>query len=148
MKEPSKHRPAEYSDPEWGDEYQYCQADREPWPCRKWQRWTASKEYRLKELEDKHELLVSSYRSTETELRETREKLRRLELLVRGGVLLALRDAGHSGITEEVTRDVQDYTMAGSSWVHRVAGLEDYTVTYTGRNTKYVNGELTEAWSP
>lgn len=64
-------------------------------------------------------------------------------------VLPALRDAGQSGITEEFTRDVIDVGGMPGVGIHKlIPGPEEYTVTYTGRNAKYVNGELTEAWSP
>lgn len=124
-----------------------CAKDGKKWPCPTWRKWTASKDYRIKELETKVERLGLDAAGNRKELASLREAHRRLELLVRGGVLLALRDAGRCGISETVVRDIQEYTLAGSSEVARVAGTEDYTVTFTGKHSRYVNGRLEESWS-
>lgn len=142
MKEPEGHHCVEYND------YRFCEADGEVWPCPTWKHWAKSKDYRIKQLEDAVQRLQLDAAGNRKELANLRESHRRLEMLVRHGVWPALREAGVGSIAEEVTRDVQDFTLAGSSRVHSVAGREDYTVTFTGRNSKWVNGELSETWYP
>ncbi|MFF5973654.1 hypothetical protein ACFY7C_19215 [Streptomyces sp. NPDC012769] len=141
MKEPTEHRPGDGEYPE------YCEHDQEPWPCAKWQKWTASKDYRIQELELKVSVHGNTIRAHTARHRETEEKLRRLELLIRGGVLRALADVGMGRITEEVTRDYIDAPIMGGEVV-RFARAEDYTVTYAGPNKTYVNNELTEDFTP
>jgi hypothetical protein len=139
VKEPVGHGPYEE-----GPLHGHCAYDDEEWPCAKWRKWTASPEFRLGEVEQKLAANEKRASTARKELRETKEKLRRLELLVRGGVLLHLRDSG-ADISEKVDVDYHEYNTAGGM-VFRAAGAQEYTVEYTGKNARYVNGRMEESW--
>lgn len=141
MKEPKGHEEADLPDGAW-DEPTVCAADSRSWPCKTWRKWLASPEYRLGEIENRLALNEKREGEARKELREAKEKLRRLELLVRGGVMLYLRDSG-ANISESVIRDYQDIE-GYSGYVGRIAGPEEYIVEYTGKNRRYVNGRLEE----
>ncbi|WP_143065999.1 hypothetical protein [Streptomyces sp. CC53] len=145
MKEPKGH--FEHEDDEHGLTGE-CYGCGHEWPCPKWRAWTSSKDYRIQELERKVERLGLDSAGNRRELSNLREAHRRLQLLVRGGIMLALRDAGAGSITEEVTREAIDVTPPFSAFKEFTPGLTEYTVTYTGPNSTYVNGQLeSQVWS-
>lgn len=141
MKEPKGHEELDLPDWAW-DQPTVCAADNEFWPCKTWRKWMESPEYRLGEIEKR--IAVNEKREGEArkELREAKEKLRRLELLIRGGVMLYLRDNG-ARISESVQMDYHDINMIDGR-MFRAAGAQEYTVTYHGKNRRYVNGRLEE----
>ncbi|WP_432112772.1 hypothetical protein [Streptomyces sp. S1] len=133
MKEPTEHQ--EHEDGR-------CGADGKKWPCPTWRKWTATPEYRLREVERRLDANRKAGAAVAKELGEAKEKLRRLELLVRGAVLPALGDAG-AQISESVEYDHEDYT----SWhdTHRVVvrTRADYKVTFVDRAGRvYENGRV------
>lgn len=147
MKEPKGHEEVDLPDWAW-DEPTVCAADNESWPCKTWRKWLASPEYRLGEIEKKLAENQKREDKARQELRETKEKLRRLELLVRGGVMLHLYENG-ARISESVQVDSEflDFSYGGET-ISMGGGRREYTVEYTGKNSRYVNGRLEESWSP
>lgn len=130
MKEPKGHEPY-VPDASWCAE-EVCEWDDQPWPCPTWQKWTGTNTYRVQMLEEERVRLTKAQSLTATELRETKERLRRLELLVRAGVMRAVFDGRRDvSITERVERDVTSVALIGEAFPTHVSGPEEYVVEYT-----------------
>lgn len=150
MKEAKGHY--EYAGDHDGEGEGICAKDGEEWPCPTWKKWIKSDSYRIAMLEEKVQRLILDSAGNRKELSLLRESNRRLNLYVRAGLSLAVADlirgVPAGSLTERVDRESQDFSTYDGR-VHRVASLEEYTVTYEGRPDRkgkrvtWVNGKRT-----
>lgn len=154
MKEPKNHY--EYEDPDYGLEG-ICAKDGEKWPCPSWKKWIKSPDYRFQVLEEDVERLRLDSAGNRKELRILRESHRRLDLFVRAGLRLLVKDIAEGRpagvLTEKVHTDYQEFHTYGSSQPIRVAGAEEYTVTYegphySGKQHTWTNGHVETTFGP
>lgn len=151
MKEPEGHYECDPADviPDDRTLVPYCASDGEVWPCKTWQKWTASKDYRIAQLE-------AGLKREQQRTSDFEERLSKLEHTVsednnilRNGVFKAIADISEHGragsLGLEWAMDAQDFTMRGSSHMHRVAGPAQLHVLYIAVDgSVWANGVMTE----
>lgn len=129
MKEPTRHTCDEDTD---GSEY--CAFDGEEWPCHTWRKWEGSKTARVRQLEASVAKMVQSHAELKTSIAALRITVREQGMLLRNGVLMALKDAeGVGDIQVSVHVEGIDATTLGGGR-HRIDGLRHYNVKYTSRD--------------
>lgn len=145
MKEPTEHEPngVPYED------YEICEADGKRWPCDTWQKWTASKDYRIAQLEEGLKREQQRTSGLEAQVREMAKTVRDDSNILRNGIFHAMTDLGtHERIGSlglEWTVDDQDFTMMGGSHRVRVAGSSELSVIYVAVDGRvWTNGVVTE----
>lgn len=100
----------------------------------------------LKELERRIAANAEREMDLRRELDQTREKLRRIEILVGSGVVMMLNDMARQvgfrgGLTVAIERDYHEFQDSALGQVHRVPAYEDYNVTYEAPDgTTWENG--------
>lgn len=119
------------------------------WPCKTWRRWIKSKDYRIAELEAAVKRLANREGDQERQLHRLEQTVREDSNILRNGIFRAVSDVGRHNrmgyLTLDWTQDTEDFTLAGSSHITRVAGRSELTVTYedvSGRT--WVNGQRGE----
>ncbi len=150
MKEPTEHH---VYDDGHDDDAGECTADGQEWPCKTWRRWTKSKDYRIAELEATVKRLSERTTAQAGTLIDLQKTVRDDSNILRNGVFRAMQDVGRHGrmgnLTLDWQRDVQDFTMAGSSHIARIAGSSELTVIYEDLGGRtWTNGEITEQTLP
>ncbi|MFD8117038.1 hypothetical protein [Streptomyces microflavus] len=143
MKEPKKHIP--------DDEYDVCTGCGGQWPCPKWQKWTASKDYRLRELERLHNEEVKRVSELSTSLHSLRQTVRENDMILRGGMIPMLMDFANKGkvgtLTVSKTHDFDDITTFDDRGRVRTVQNREMHVTYDGVDTLWEDGRVTERWT-
>lgn len=110
-----------------------CFHDDKKWPCPTIRKWRATPEYRLKLLEDQVERLGVSNAALRLEGTRMRKTLYELDLIVNGGLVMAVSDLMRSGsatLTVSRTVDYDDASNFDSPFIRRTAGREEFTVVY------------------
>lgn len=145
MKAPTGH---EEDTDEWGDPLGLCVTCVQSWPCKTWQRWTNSKDYRIALLQQEVKALRKMAIDGQRRLgRVERTKDIHHKVLFLG-LLPAVNSAGAS--TVEVTFEqeaVEVSSVAGRTT--RVPGMEDVNVIRrtaypSGTRHTFENGRMTE----
>lgn len=126
-----------------GDECVRCG---ETWPCKKWKRWTSSKDYRIKLLEERVTSLYSERERHSKDLVNARSRLFVVETILKGQAPAMgdlLRTIGGS-LDWETVVDYEDFTsLCGPP--ARMARNQTFTVTYKdGDGSVWKNGVLVE----
>jgi hypothetical protein len=148
VKDPSAtHFPVNSDD--WQDE---CAEDSKIWPCKTIRKWWTTKQYRLKTLEGQVQRLGLSNAALRKEGSDLRTAYRELDLIVNGGLIMAVADLmnGRKGqLTVSRTVDTEDLDMMGSSYPIRVAGRVDFKVRYEAADgAVWENKQLVERNTP
>lgn len=146
MREPTEHH---VYDDEYQDDTGECIECDQPWPCKTWRKWTASKDYRIAQLEATVKRLSGQAARDGDKLHELESTVRDDSNILRNGIFRAISDIGRhnrmGNLSLDWTRDVEDFTLDGSPWIHRVAGRSELTVTYEDLDGgTWKNGELTD----
>jgi hypothetical protein len=134
-----------YDSDEFENECYECD---EPWPCKKWRRWTASKDYRIAELEATLERALVRIAATESRLNQLEDKAYHVETWVKGvtpafGDLLAGKAGGSISISSDT--EYQDFSSAAHASTFRLTRGRLYSVTYNSPDgSVYKNGRCIE----
>lgn len=110
-----------------------CVKDGKHWPCPVVRRWRATPEYRIGELEATVQRLGLSNAGLREEGSRMRKTLYELDLIVNGGLVMAVSDLMRSGsatLTVSRTVDFDDASNFDSSFIRRTTGREEFTVVY------------------
>lgn len=124
-----------------------CLACFVPWPCPRWQQWTATKEYRIRELEAKVRQLEKDRYNQGKVLTDHRKDIYELKTSLAGiwPALVDLLDGVSGGhLSVRVHHDDQEIgTFDGG--IHRIVGMTERVVGYTSPGGfTYENGKCTE----
>ncbi|MCX4912856.1 hypothetical protein [Streptomyces sp. NBC_00687] len=129
MKEPEGHEAS-------ANDYEpsCCVEDGSPWPCKTWRKWTASKDYRIKELEAGLKAARENAARIDARLRAVENTVREDSNILRNGIFRAMADLGKEGrmgnLALNWSREAEDFTTLGQSHRVRVAGPVDLIVKY------------------
>lgn len=146
MKEPTEHQAIES---DYGPDDPVCAEDGDNWPCATWQKWTASKDYRIAQLEEGLKREQRRTSSLEDRVREMAKTVREDTNILRNGIFKAIADLGTHGrigsLGLEWLSDSQDFTMMGSGHRVRVATPAELSVIYIDVDGRvWTNGIVTE----
>lgn len=146
MKEPIEHQAIES---DYGPDDPVCAEDGDNWPCKTWRRWTASKDYRIAELEEGLKREQRRTSSLADQVRETAKTVREDSNILRNGIFHAMRDLGRRGamgnLTLDWSRDSEDFDVFTLGRRVRVAGPTELTVTYEDLDGRtWTNGAVTD----
>lgn len=144
MKEPEGHEAS-------ANDYEpsCCVEDGQPWPCKTWRKWTASKDCRITELEATVKRLADRAGSQERQLHRLEQTVREDSNILRNGVFRAMADLGRhermGNLTLNWSRDPVDVTPAGAAWRELAPGTVDLTVKYEDVDGRtWTNGAITD----
>lgn len=148
MKEPTEHTPADDEYEREGDTLECIECD-QPWPCKTWRKWTASKDYRIAQLEAGLKREQQRTSGFEERLSKLERTVSEDNNILRNGVFKAIADISEHGqagsLGLEWTRDAQDFTMQGNNHTFRVAGPSQLHVLYIAVDgSVWANGAMTE----
>lgn len=132
---------------EWSQTEDVCDACLVAWPCDRWQKWTASKDYRIQELERERQDHAKQIADLRKVASSAQDRLHKLETTMQG-IWPALHDLleGRSGgkVSVSTHTEYQDVTPFGGPPL-RVAGLREYHVNYESpTGTTYSDGHAVE----
>lgn len=128
---------------EWSETEDICGLHLETWPCDTWLKWTASKDYKIQELERERKEQAKQLADLRKCASSAQDRLHKLETTVQGiwpalVDLLEGRSGGHVSI--EHHHDHVDVTPFGGPPM-RYQGLVTYNVNYKSpTGTTYQNG--------
>lgn len=131
-------------DEDYGDDE--CVRCCEPWPCKKWKRWTSSKDYRIKLLEERMTSLYNERERVSKDLDDAKSRLFKVETILKGQAPAMgdlLRTIGGS-LEWETVIDYDDFTSLCGPPARMVRG-QSFNVTYKdGDGSVWKNGVLVE----
>lgn len=133
MKRPDSDVHYATEDHDWidGDACAYCF---EVWPCTVWRKWTASKDYKILQLQSENMRFRDGMDRLFRELDAVKDTVHRLDLLVFGGLFPQMGDIAKDGrggnLSVSETVDETDVTPAGWGMTVTVPGRREFVVEY------------------